>query len=121
MTTQTTPRVLSAGTMIGDTVRNPQGEDLGTIEEIMLDVETGRTAYAVLSFGGFLGLGDKLFAIPWKALSLDAENHQFVLDVDRETLENAEGFDKDDWPQFADRTWGTRIHEYYGQTPYWTV
>ncbi len=64
-------RVLSASTLTGDRVRNAAGEDLGKVEEIMLDVPGGRIAYAVLSFGGMLGIGDKLFAVPWSALRLD--------------------------------------------------
>lgn len=91
--------------MPGDKVRNLAGEDLGKIEDIMLDVGASRIAYAVLSFGGFLGMGDKFFAIPWEALSLDAENKCFLLDVPKAQLENAPGFDKDNWPDMADRTW----------------
>jgi hypothetical protein len=112
-------RVLSAGTLAGDSVRNPAGEDLGKVEEIMLDVATGRVAYAVLSFGGFLGMGSKLFAVPWDALALDEDNHEFVLNVDKQKLENAPGFDKDNWPDMADRTWGSSIYTYYGKQPYW--
>src|SRR5687768_15434251 len=106
-------RVLSASTLTGDAVKNTDGEKLGDIKDIMIDVESGRVAYAVLSFGGFLGLGDKLFAIPWSALRLRTEDHSFVLNVNKETLKAAPGFDKDHWPDFADRTWGTSIHEYY--------
>lgn len=115
------PTVLSASTMIGDDVKNPTGEDLGKIEEIMIDVNTGRVAYAVLSFGGFLGIGDKLFAVPWGAMMLDAEEEVFVLDVDEETLENAPGFDKDNWPKTTgdDDTWMVTVYEYYDRTPYW--
>ncbi|MGH7541350.1 MAG: PRC-barrel domain-containing protein [Gemmatimonadota bacterium] len=111
--------VLSATTLIGDGVRNAAGEDLGKIEELMIDVANGRVAYAVVSFGGFLGIGDKLFAVPWEALELDQASHEFVLDVSREVLENAPGFDKDSWPQMADRDWGGRIYEHYGLDPYW--
>lgn len=121
MTTARHPHtVLSAGSMKGDKVQNAKGEDLGDVEEIMIDVSSGRIAYAVLSFGGFLGMGDKLFAIPWEALRLDKENKRFILDVDKETLEAAPGFDKDNWPQFADRNWGAGIYEHYGYDPYWT-
>lgn len=112
--------VLSASTMKGDEVINVSGEDLGEVEEIMIDFASGRVAYAVLSFGGFMGMGDKLFAIPWEAMHLDQERECFQLNVDRETLENAPGFDKDDWPEFADKKWATRIHDYYGYDPYWT-
>lgn len=112
-------RVLSSGTISGNSVINPQGDDLGKIEDIMLDQNEGKVAYAVLSFGGFLGMGDKLFAIPWDALAVDQEEERFILDVDREVLENAPGFDKDNWPDFADPQWGRQIHDYYGTTPYW--
>jgi sporulation protein YlmC with PRC-barrel domain len=112
-------RVLSAGTLAGNHVRNPAGEDLGKVEEIMLDVPTGRVAYAVLSFGGFLGMGNKLFALPWDALTLDEDKKEFVLNVDKQKLENAPGFDKDNWPDMANITWGASIYTYYGKQPYW--
>jgi sporulation protein YlmC with PRC-barrel domain len=113
------PQVMAADTLKGDDVVNAAEEDLGKIEHIMLDVPSGRIAYAVLSFGGFLGMGDKLFAVPWSALTLDPENHRFILDVDKEQLENAPGFDKDNWPSMADEQWGTQLHSYYGRRPYW--
>lgn len=113
------PRVLSASTMIGTEVRNPQGESLGKIEEIMLDLNVGRVAYAVLSFGGFLGMGDKLFAVPWAALEVDHVNEQVVLDADKERLENAPGFDKDNWSKTPNAQWYHEIYEYYGEKPYW--
>lgn len=112
-------RVLSAGSLSGDKVRNPAGEDLGKIEEIMIDIPTGRVAYAVVSFGGFLGMGNKLFAVPWAAFTIDEVHHEFELNVDRATLENAPGFDKDNWPDMADPTWGDQIYNYYGVEPYW--
>jgi sporulation protein YlmC with PRC-barrel domain len=113
------PRVLSASTINGDAVHNPQGEDLGHIKDLMIDVATGRVAYAVLSFGGFLGLGDKLFAVPFQALELDARNECFKLDIDKERLKHAHGFDKDNWPDMADQRWQTEVHGVYGVEPYW--
>jgi len=113
------PQVLSASTIMGDDVVNAEGENLGEIKELMIDLDAGQIAYAVLSFGGFLGLGEKLFAIPWAALSLDSEREVFVLNVDREVLEEAPGFDKDDWPQTWDREYMVEIYEYYGYDPYW--
>jgi sporulation protein YlmC with PRC-barrel domain len=112
-------RVLSASTLAGDRVRNSAGEDLGKIEEIMLDISTGRIAYAVLSFGGFLGMGDKLFAVPWDALTLDEREHEFILNVDKKQLEDAPGFDKDNWPDMANPAWGSQVYNYYGSKPYW--
>jgi sporulation protein YlmC with PRC-barrel domain len=114
-----TPRVLSAHTLCGDAVVNGRGENLGKLEELMIDLEGGRVAYAVLSFGGFLGLGSKLFAVPFESLEVDGENKRFVLDVPREKLEEAPGFDKDDWPDFADRSFGTKVYGYYGVPTYW--
>jgi sporulation protein YlmC with PRC-barrel domain len=113
------PEVMDAATLIGDKVVNAEGEGLGEIEAIMLDVRSGRIAYAVLSFGGFLGFGSKLFAIPWSALTLDAKEKRFVLNVSKEKLENAEGFDEDHWPSMADTAWAVKVHEYYEAVPYW--
>ena len=112
-------RVLSASTIKGDDVVNAQGEDLGNIDDLMIDLERGRVAYAVLSFGGFLGMGDKLFAIPWEAMTVDQDNKRLVLNVDKELLKKAPGFDKNNWPDMADPAWGTELHSYYGYRPYW--
>ena len=111
--------VLAASTITGDRVRNAKGEDLGKIEEIMLDVPSGRIAYAVLSFGGFMGIGDKLFNVPWSALRIDTGEHEFLLDVDKKVLESAPGFDKDNWPDMAQPDFADSVHRFYNKTPYW--
>ena len=80
------PELTAAHALRGDPVVNPKGYALGRVEHIVLDVERGRIAYAVLTFGGFLGLGEKLFAIPWNALTFDADRHRFILNVDRGVL-----------------------------------
>ena len=108
------PALMGADTLIGDSVVNAQEEDLGDIKEIMLDMQTGQVAYAVLGFGGFLGLGEKLFAVPWQALHLDTVNKRMVLNVDKERLKNAPGFDKDAWPDMSDLNWASGIHSFYG-------
>lgn len=113
------PDVMAAETLQGDDVINLQGEKLGSIEDIMLDVSSGKVAYAVLSFGGMLGMGDKLFAIPWGALTLDADRKCFVLDVPKDRLQQAPDFDKDHWPAMADPSWASQVYAYYNQTPYW--
>jgi sporulation protein YlmC with PRC-barrel domain len=112
------PRLMGADTLLGNDVYNRKGEDLGDIKEIMLDMASGRVAYAVLSFGGVLGIGDKLFAVPWEALKLDTKNKRFTMDVDKERLEMAPGFDKDRWPDMAEETWSREIHSFYGTKPY---
>lgn len=110
---QSSANLLSAATITGDEVWNMQDENLGEIQEIMFDIVEGRIRYVVLSSGGFLGMGDRLFAIPWKALKLDKENKRFMLDVDGERLKNAPGFDKDQWPDMADPTWNSTVESYY--------
>ena len=112
-------RVLAASTLTGDSVHNPAGEDLGNVDELMIDIPSGKIAYAVLSYGGILGLGNKLFAVPWSALKVDEDEKCFILDVDKHTLENAPGFDKDNWPDMANSTWGSEVFRHYGATPYW--
>jgi sporulation protein YlmC with PRC-barrel domain len=112
-------RVLSASSLASHSVKNKLGEDLGSVKEIMIDVPSGRIAYAVLSFGGFLGMGNKLFAIPWEVLTVDEDRKCLVLDADKATLEKAPGFDKDHWPDMADSRWGTQVYTYYGRKPYW--
>lgn len=111
------PALMGADTLIGDSVVNAQEEDLGDIREIMLDMQTGQVAYAVLAFGGFLGMGEKLFAVPWQALHLDTVNKRMVLNVDKDRLKNAPGFDKDAWPDMSDVSWASGIHSFYGTDP----
>jgi sporulation protein YlmC with PRC-barrel domain len=109
--------VLAASNLIGDEVENLQGEDLGHIKELMIDMQSGRVAYAVVSFGGILGIGDKLFAVPWPALRLNHQNGVFILDVAKRRLEEAPGFDKDHWPDMADVSWSDKIERYFGTAP----
>ena len=113
------PEVMAASSFEGESVVDTRGDTVGEIEEIMLDVRSGRIAYAVMSVGGFLGIGEKYFAIPWRAFTMDTDNHRFVLDVDRERLANAPGFDRDHWPSMADETWALKVHTYYTTRPYW--
>lgn len=112
------PRLMGADTLIGNDVYNHKDEDLGDIKEIMLDMSSGQVAYAVLSFGSFLGLGEKLFAVPWNALTLDTVNKRFILNVEKDRLKSAPGFDKDDWPDMADQSWVQDVHAYYGTRPH---
>lgn len=115
----TRAKVQSASTLTGYRVRNEKNDDLGTVEELMIDPASGRVAYAVLSFGGFLGFGDKLFAVPWSLLSLRDEDRVFVLNADPGMLQSAPAFDSEQWPDFADERWGTELHAHYGRQPYW--
>ncbi len=120
---------IKASSIIGTSVVNPGGDKLGDVKEIVIDPRTGRVAYAVVSFGGFLGMGSKLFAIPFGALKYNvtksefADNeylpNEYVLDISRERLEAAPGFDIDHWPLLSDEKWHRDLHRYYERLPYW--
>ena len=113
------PKLMGADTLIGDPVFNHKNEELGEIKEIMLDMRNGKVGYAVMSFGGILGIGEKLFAVPWNALKLDTKHHRFTLHIEKDRLTDAPGFDKNRWPDMADHAWTANIHSYYGTVPYW--
>jgi sporulation protein YlmC with PRC-barrel domain len=91
--------VSRASSIISTTVKNSSGDDLGDIKDLVLDPLTGNMVYAVVAFGGVFGLGDKYFAIPWRALQWSHDNHYYTLNVDKGYLEKAPGFDKDHWPE----------------------
>jgi sporulation protein YlmC with PRC-barrel domain len=113
------PIVKTNKEVVGRKVVSTQGENLGKIEEVMIDAVPGRVAYAVLSFGGFLGVGDKLFAVPWKSLNYDPQQEAFIINADKRLLERAPGFDKNSWPDLADTNWRASIYSYYSAEPYW--
>jgi uncharacterized protein YrrD len=105
--------------IIGTDVVNPQGESLGDIKDVVIDPRTGRVAYAVVAFGGFLNLGEKLFAIPFSSFDYRAAVDKYSLDISKERLQDAPGFDPDHWPALADEAWNREMYRYYDRTPYW--
>ena len=107
-------RVLSASTLSGDKVIDPAGENLGKVSELMIDLHSGRVAYVVLSYGGVLGMGNKLFAVPWRAFRIDEDQKAFVLNINKQRLEQAPGFDKDNWPDMTSDSWASTIYQFYG-------
>ena len=113
-------RTLGASTLIHDRVVNLAGEDVGRIEELMVDVISGRVAYAVLSFGGILGIGGKLFAMPWSAITVDEAKRRFLVNVSHDQLEKMPGFDKEHWPDLSDLDYANGVYRQWGVTPYWT-
>ncbi|RZF26496.1 PRC-barrel domain containing protein [Paraburkholderia sp. UYCP14C] len=115
------PDVMAASTLKGTTVVSSDGADVGNISDIMLDVRSGRIAYAVLSEGGFLGMGASLHAIPWNALTLDTDAECFHVSIAVQRIKDDPGFDKDHWPSMADASWGATVHQYYNRDPYWSV
>lgn len=110
---------LKASSIIGTDIVNGAGDNLGDVKEVVIDPRSGKVAYAVISFGGFLGMGTKLFAVPFSALKYDAEGNQYSLDVSKERLKDAPGFDADHWPTMADEQWNRDIYTYYERAPYW--
>lgn len=110
-------RLLSATSLMSDDVTNLEDENLGTVKDLMVNLETGEIQYAVLAFGGVLGMGDKYFAIPWSAIYVDTDEEEMVMNIDRAVLEEAEGFDKDDWPQFSHEARQTDVATQAGPRP----
>ena len=119
-TLATVSPVVSASKLIGEAVINRQKENLGKVHELVIDTDRGSVAYVVLSFGGFMGMGNKLFAIPWQAFEFSKSEYKLILNVDKEKLKNAPGFDPEHMPDFADLTWGETVHSYYGFRTAWT-
>lgn len=112
-------KTVSSSSICGTNVKNAKGESLGEIKDLMINTNKNEVAYAVLSFGGFMGFGDKYFAIPFEALSYDDETNQYLLSVAQEKLEQAPGFDKNDWPTHANIDYLSRVYTHYNVRPYW--
>jgi sporulation protein YlmC with PRC-barrel domain len=110
---------VKASSIIGTDVVNLKGDGIGDVKEVVIDPRTGRVAYAVVSFGGFLGMGEKLFAIPFSSFKYDITTNKYVLDVSKERLKAAPGFDADHWPAMSDEKWNRDVYKYYERPPYW--
>jgi len=108
-----------ASSIIGSKVVNPLGDSVGAIKEMVIDPRSGRVAYVVVAFGGVFGVGEKLFAIPFRAFDYNVSKGEYVLKVTKEQVEKAPGFDSAHWPSLADEKWNRAIHTYYNHAPYW--
>lgn len=115
------PSLIAAGKVNGTDVYNRAGESLGEIYDVMIDKRSGKIAYAIMSFGGFLGMGDRYHPLPWSTLTYDTKLGGYVVDLNREQLEAAPSYDANDSPIWGDRGYENRIHDYYRATPYWGV
>jgi sporulation protein YlmC with PRC-barrel domain len=100
-------------------VKSPEGETIGKLEELVIDAELGRAAYGVIKSSGRLLKSGKIFAVPCGALQLSEDESGLVLDVEKESLQNAPAFNKSRWPDMSDRRWGNSIHAFFETTPYW--
>lgn len=101
--------------IVGATVRNADQRKIGVIKDLMLDSQRGEIAYAVISFGGVMGVGEKYHAVPWTALSPGENGRFYVLRADKETIANAPGFDKGKWPDIGDPKWNAEIDNYWNR------
>jgi hypothetical protein len=108
--------LISSEEVQGTTVYDPNGNDIGEIDHLMIDKVSGTVRYAVMSFGGFLGLGESHYPLPWNSLRYDREREGYVINVTEQQLRNAPEFGDDNW---SDREWETRLHEHYQAEPYW--
>ena len=121
MTAAVTANPLIAGARVAGTdVYNTAGDHLGEIYDVMLDKLTGKVAYAIMSFGGFLGLGDRYHALPWNVLTYDTEQEAYVVDLDRQTLEAAPTIGRDEDVDWSNEAWARRVHDHYKSPYYWT-
>ncbi len=112
--------------LLGYNIQNSQGESVGEIKDIVVDSKTGKIKYAAVTYGGFLGMGNKLFAVPFAAFDvqvdpdevgdddIDDDDYVLILDVTQEQLEGQQGFDEENWPNMADRQWATELDKRYG-------
>ncbi len=107
-------RLIAASQVSGTTVFDQAGSRIGTIEDIVLNKQSGRTAFAVLSFGGFLGIGDKHHPLPWNSLKYDEGKGGYVVDISREQLQGGPAYGDNDTLAWDDAAWGKRINDYYG-------
>lgn len=110
--------IVSTEKVIGVKVKNLSGETLGDIKELVLDKKSGHTCYAVLGVGGFLGMGEKSIAVPWKAIKYDPNKDCFTLNADKDKLKNAESLEQN-YSGWDDERWGSNVHRYYDTRPYW--
>jgi hypothetical protein len=116
-----TTALISAGKVTGTNVYNTRGDELGEVHDVMIDKTSGKIAYAVMSFGGFLGMGEQYHPLPWGTLKYDTRQGGYVVGLTKEQLERAPAFSGSDQPAWGDRNYEKSIHDYYKAAPYWGV
>jgi len=115
----TAGRLIAAAQVEGTKIYNRAGESLGSVEDVIIDKMSGKVAYAVVSFGGFLGIGERHYPLPWEKLTYDTNMGGFFVDLDRSMLENAPSYTDEGTVGWDDQAWGRHVYEYYGTRPYW--
>ena len=114
-----TGNLIGSDKVEGTAVFGPDDQEIGSIERVMIDKLSGKVAYAALSFGGFLGIGERYHPLPWSVLRYSTELGGYVVDVDKKTLENAPTYGPNEMPNYGDREWAQRLHDYYRAQVYW--
>jgi sporulation protein YlmC with PRC-barrel domain len=120
-TTNPSGHLIAANQVQGTAVYGIDLVKLGTIEDVMIDKATGRIAYAILSFGGFLGIGDRFYPLPWEKLAYSTEIGGYVVDIDRSVLEGAPSYTDEVTAEWTDKDWGRDVYAYYGVHPFWDI
>jgi len=114
------PRVLAVGSLRGARVHNFAGEQLGKVDDFAVDFDSGRISYVIVTLGGgFLGIGDRLFAVPWELFSFRTGDHELFADMEKQMLLDAPSFERSKWPDMSDENWSAAIRAHYAQKPYW--
>ena len=116
---QETGNLIAASKVQGTYVYNAAGEDLGSIHDVMIDKVSGKVAYAIMSFGGFLGIGNQYHPLPWSVLRYDTDKGGYVVNIDKRQLEGAPAYDVGTEPAWGDPAYERSLHDYYGVGPYW--
>jgi sporulation protein YlmC with PRC-barrel domain len=114
-----TSTLISWDKVEGTAVYNREGDKLGSIHAVMIDKVSGKVAYAVMSFGGFLGVGDRYYPLPWDVLTYDSSQGGYVVDRDRSMLEGAPTYGTGETPNWGDPAWNQQVHDYYGARRWW--
>jgi hypothetical protein len=118
---QETGNLIASDKVQGTSVYNADGETLGSIHDVMIDKPSGKVAYAIMSFGGFLGMGNQYHPLPWSVLKYDTNLGGYVVHLDKRRLEAGPAYDIDEEPAWGDRAYESKIHDYYGVGPYWSL
>lgn len=116
-----TTNLIGSDKVSGTEVYNGSGDHLGEISSVMIDKVSGKVAYAVMSFGGFLGIGEQYHPLPWSTLTYDTDKGGYVVNLSREQLEGAPHYESRETPDWGDRAYERRLHDYYGVNPYWGI
>jgi hypothetical protein len=119
LTKRETPRLIAADKVQGTAVYNREREKLGSIERLMIDKSSGNVVYAVLSFGGLLGMGERHFPLPWQVLTYDERSGGYSIDLDKQVLEGAPSLAPNVEFDWQDPEWSEKLHEYYKVLPFW--